>query len=76
MICSFLPLAGLFFVLSAQYGAVQEATHESILKKLEDAKLQREYEEALAVLERIPPEIITAYRFPSPETSKQKEEVL
>ena len=56
--------------------SLEEATHESILKKLEDAKLQREYEEALAVLERIPPEIITAYCFPSPETSKQKEEVL
>ena len=56
--------------------SLEEATHESVLKKLNDAKLQREYEEALAVLERIPPEIITAYRFPSPETSKQKEEVL
>ena len=56
--------------------SLEEATHESVLKKLNDAKLQREYEEALVVLERIPPEIITAYRFPSPETSKQKEEVL
>ena len=56
--------------------SLEEATHESVLKKLEDAKLQREYEEALAVLERIPPEIISAYRFPSSETSKQKEEVL
>ena len=56
--------------------SLEEANHESVLKKLNDAKLQREYEEALAVLERIPPEIITAYRFPSPETSKQKEEVL
>ena len=36
--------------------SLEEATHESVLKKLEDAKLQREYEEALAVLERIPPE--------------------
>ena len=56
--------------------SLEEANHESVLKKLNDAKLQREYEEALVVLERIPPEIITAYRFPSPETSKQKEEVL
>ncbi len=56
--------------------SLEEATHESILKKLEDAKLQQDYQEALAVLERIPPEIISAYRFPSPETSKQKEEVL
>ena len=29
--------------------SLEEATHESGLKKLEDAKLQREYEEALAV---------------------------
>ena len=56
--------------------SLEEANHESILKQLKDAKLQREYQEALAVLERIPPEIITAYCFPSPETSKQKEEVL
>ena len=56
--------------------SLDEATHESVLKQLKDAKLQREYQEALVVLERIPPEIITAYRFPSPETSKQKEEVL
>lgn len=56
--------------------SLEEANHESVLKKLNDAKLQREYQEALAVLERIPPEIISAYRFPSSETSKQKEEVL
>ena len=56
--------------------SLEEANHESVLKKLNDAKLQRDYQEALAVLERIPPEVITAYRFPSPETSKQKEEVL
>lgn len=38
--------------------------HESVLKKLEDAKLQREYEEALAVLERIPPEVLEEYAKP------------
>ena len=41
--------------------SLEEANHESVLKKLEDAKLQREYEEALAVLERIPPEVIDSY---------------
>ena len=56
--------------------SLEEANHESVLKKLNDAKLQQDYQEALAVLERIPPEIISAYRFPSSETSKQKEEVL
>ena len=44
--------------------SLEEATHESVLKKLEDAKLQREYEEALAVLERIPPEIQAEYAHP------------
>ena len=41
--------------------SLEEANHESVLKKLEDAKLQREYEEALAVLERIPPEVVAEY---------------
>ncbi len=41
--------------------SLEEANHESVLKKLEDAKLQREYQEALAVLERIPPEVIDSY---------------
>ena len=40
------------------------ATIESGLYKLEDAKLQREYEEALAVLERIPPEVLEEYAKP------------
>lgn len=44
--------------------SLEEATHESFLKKLEDAKLQREYEEALAVLERIPPEVLEEYAKP------------
>ena len=33
--------------------SLEEANHESVLKKLNDAKLQREYEEALAVLEGV-----------------------
>ena len=41
--------------------SLEEANHESVLKKLNDAKLQREYEEALAVLERIPPEVVAEY---------------
>ena len=44
--------------------SLEEATHESVLKKLEDAKLQREYEEALAVLERFPPEVLEEYAKP------------
>ena len=41
--------------------SLEEANHESVLKKLNDAKLQREYQEALAVLERIPPEVLAVY---------------
>ena len=41
--------------------SLEEANHESVLKKLNDAKLQREYEEALAVLERIPSEVLAVY---------------
>ena len=41
--------------------SLEEANHESVLKKLNDAKLQREYQEALAVLERIPPEVVAEY---------------
>ena len=56
--------------------SLDEATHESVLKQLEDARFQREYQEALAVLERIPQEIISAYRFASHDPSVQKEKVL
>ena len=41
--------------------SLEEANHESVLKKLNDAKLQREYEKALAVLERIPSEVLAVY---------------
>ena len=41
--------------------SLEEVNHESVLKKLNDAKLQREYQEALAVLERIPPEVLAIY---------------
>ena len=55
---------------------LDEATHESVLKQLKDARFQREYQGALAVLERIPQEIISAYRFASHDPSVQKEKVL
>ncbi|HIZ57952.1 MAG TPA: plasmid recombination protein [Candidatus Faecalibacterium gallistercoris] len=41
--------------------SLDEATHESVLKQLKDAKLQREYQEALEILERIPKEVLDAY---------------
>ncbi len=40
---------------------VEDASKTSIRKKLEDNKLRQDYEDALAVLERIPPEVIEAY---------------
>ena len=41
--------------------SLEEANHESVLKKLNDAKLQREYQETVAILERIPKEVLDAY---------------
>ena len=41
--------------------SLDEATHESVLKQLKDAKLQRDYQEAVAILERIPKEVLDAY---------------
>ena len=39
----------------------KKSQQQSTLKKLQDAKLQSDYEAAQAVLERIPPDIIKAY---------------
>ncbi len=56
--------------------SLDEATHKSVLKQLKDAKLQREYQEALAILERIPPEIVAAYKIgPSVERPANKSQV-
>ena len=41
--------------------SLDEATHESVLKQLKDAKLQREYQEAVAILERISKDVLDAY---------------
>lgn len=41
--------------------SLDKATQESTLKKLADAKLHRDYEDALAILDRIPKEILTEY---------------
>ena len=40
---------------------LEKSQQQSTLKKLQDAKLQSDYEAAQAVLERIPPDIIKAY---------------
>ncbi len=40
---------------------LKEFQQESILKKMADLKLQHDYEEAVSLLERIPPEVLAAY---------------
>ncbi len=45
----------------------------SVMKKLEQAQLQRDYEEAIAVLERIPKEIIDEYTRGMTHTAKNKQ---
>ena len=53
--------------------SLDEATQESTLKKLADAKLHRGYEDALALLDRIPNEVLAEYmNRPQP----QKDELL
>ena len=42
--------------------ALRESRSESVLKKMQGVKLQRDYQEALAALERIPPEILAEYQ--------------
>ena len=49
---------------------LKERRTESTLKALRDAKLQSDYADALAVLERIPPEVLKQYRS---RTINQKE---
>ena len=56
--------------------SLEAATKTSVLKELRDAQIKRDYEDALALLERIPQEIISSYRFASHDPSVQKEEVL
>ena len=41
--------------------SLEKATKESTLKQLADAKLRRDYEDAVAVLDRIPQEVLAAY---------------
>ena len=41
--------------------SLDEATQKSTLKQLADAKLRRDYEDAVAVLERIPKEVLDVY---------------
>ena len=44
--------------------SLEAATKTSVLKELRDAQLRRDYEDALALLERIPPEVLNEFRKP------------
>mgnify|MGYP004521455969 FL=1 len=41
--------------------SLEKAAKESNLKQLADARLRRDYEDAVAVLDRIPKEVLAAY---------------
>ena len=41
--------------------SLDEATRKSTLKQFADAKLRRDYEDAVALLERIPKEVLDVY---------------
>ena len=41
--------------------SLKKATQESTLKQLADAKLRRDYADAVAVLDRIPKEVLVEY---------------
>ena len=40
---------------------LKETREESVLKKMADLKLQHDYEEAVSLLEKIPPEVLAVY---------------
>ena len=53
--------------------SLDEATQESTLKKLADAKLHRDYADALALLDRIPKEVLAEYAHrPQPQKNEKK----
>ena len=59
---------------AAMSAALEDSRHESILKRMTDLKLQSDYEKALEILERIPPEILSIYRSPA-LTARQHEDL-
>ena len=53
---------------------LKESRKESVLKKMGELQLRRDYEEAVALLERIPPEIMELYTEPK-STERRRERV-
>ena len=71
LLCLFLVFLTLFWAfLSFQIHpselkqSLEAATKTSILKELRDAQLRRDHEDALALLERIPPEVLDEFKKP------------
>lgn len=52
--------------------ALEDSQQESTLKKLQDARLQSDYERVKGILDRIPPEIIRAYTTHSIQKQNKK----
>ena len=50
-----------FQSMAAENAQLTEKNKESAIRKLEELKLQRDYADALGVLERIPPEILEQF---------------
>ena len=53
--------------------SLEAATKTSVLKELRDAQLKRDYEDALALLERIPKEVLDEFR--KPKTAQRTAEL-
>lgn len=58
--------------LTAENAQLAEKSRESAVHRLAEIKLQRDYAEAVAVLERIPPEITAQYGHRKPETAHDR----
>ena len=53
---------------------LKQSRQQSVLKKMSELQLQRDYEKAVAVLDRIPPEVLAVYAAPR-TSSRQRERV-
>lgn len=51
---------------------LKQSRQQSVLKKMAELQLQHDYEEAVAVLERIPPEVLAEYAAPK-MSSRQRD---
>lgn len=51
--------------------SLSAAKDESVLKRMKDIQLQRDYNEAIATLDRIPPDVLKAYADGAKQTKKE-----